>query len=174
MSSAADVDLTFTIEFEARKFILKRPDFQVEGEMSDWVTQRAFAACETIPDPATRSQAVAAVAGEYGAGMYAYEYDPRLGQVNYTNKALNTFTGARQWLYFALKRYTAFLGTNDGIKAYGRFWKDLNKRQEAFEKLGLFNAPNPPIPLEQEQEGVPPGARSDQESASATSKSNQS
>lgn len=174
--SVADVDLTFTIDYNWKgtnyTFLIKRPSFNAEGEFVHYVRQRAIAATEVIPDPATRKEALSGVIGDIAVGKYDWEHDVTSGTENYVRNALMSSRGIKQWMFIVLRQSNAFISCEDGQTAFNDLWKDTAKRNELDQKIGALLSPNPQMPPVGNQQ-TPKGAEAAVASG-ATSKSNQS
>lgn len=143
----ANVDLTFTIDFEGKSLSLKRPEFEAcEGAFVHWVRQRAFSAGEVHPDPSSRKEIFGAVAGDIASGKY--EWEPTEGITNYVAEMFKSNIGRKEWCFLILKQTNPYMGIKQGRDLFERLWKNEDKVLELIEKIKALNLPNLPTPSE--------------------------
>lgn len=150
MSSVADVDPELTLDCKGKAYKLKRASFRCEGWLVNWVRQRAFSACETIPDPSVKKLALSTLIADIASGKYDWEYFS--GQVNYVREALDSPNGLKQWFYFRLMQDNPILkAPDDGWILFEQIWNDSvegGKQEELIQKFKAIDGPNPQIPPE--------------------------
>lgn len=168
MAAACDVDPTIELAHNNKTYVLKRPDFYVEGQFVDWVRRRAKDEAENSPNPIMRKEDRAGINGEIAAGYYDWEVGYQ--EKNYVQEARWSGKGLARWAFLCLHRYTPwmisleakeyFLGTSrlDPIELQMRkrgtpsttgAWDDLEFRNRVLEALQEIESPNaqtPPAP----------------------------